>query len=337
VAARIQAFDVARAIALIGMVIVNYHVTMSYDQPGGWGIPAGLLSGRAAALFVILAGIGTSLASERALAAPGHSLSAHRRGLLRRAAFLWFAGWAFFIVWPADILHYYGVFLLVGAAALRASSKALIVLAVIAVATSSIFLLCGDYVAHWDLLALEYQHLWTVDGFMRNLLLNGFHPVFPWVGFFLVGMALGRLDWNAQRTRRLCVAWGAFLFLIAKTGAVAAGATLSPMPPTPFFIVGGIGTALMSIGASFLLVQHLPSALRQRLSATGRFAFTHYLAHVLVGLGVVEEFWGLGPHTPQFSLLAALAYATLAVEVSWQWQKRWGAGPVERFFRKVTS
>lgn len=325
----------ARALALFGMVIVNYQVVLSYEQFGPWSVPADLLTGRAAALFVILAGIGTSLAHKRISNTPG-KLRLLRLSLLKRAAFLWVAGWVFVLVWPADILHYYGVFLLVGALVIRTPSSAILAMAVLGILLSLGFLLYGNYLAHWDLVTLEYQDLWTLDGFARNLFLNGFHPILPWLSFYLFGMMLGRLDWQARRTRRLSFAWGIFLFFVAKSGSVLMGTSLAPMPPTPFFVVGGIGTALMTIAASFWLADTMPSALRQRLTATGRLAFTHYIAHVVIGLGIIEEAWGLGPHSPGYALLAALVYAAVAVELSWQWQKRWGAGPIERLFRRVT-
>ena len=60
---RIPGYDLARSLAIFGMVIVNYSSFM-----GGWGVGPGwlvwlveLLPGRAAAIFVVLAGVGMSL------------------------------------------------------------------------------------------------------------------------------------------------------------------------------------------------------------------------------------------------------------------------------------
>ena len=64
---RIIGYDVARALAIFGMVIVNFKIVMGAEQNGpAWLIHlAGLLDGRAAATFVVLAGVGLSLLSRK--------------------------------------------------------------------------------------------------------------------------------------------------------------------------------------------------------------------------------------------------------------------------------
>ncbi len=57
--ARIDGLDLARYLALVGMVIVNFSIVMGADNDTGWAHAfAQSLSGRAAATFVVLAGIG---------------------------------------------------------------------------------------------------------------------------------------------------------------------------------------------------------------------------------------------------------------------------------------
>jgi uncharacterized membrane protein len=60
---RIIGYDVARALAIFGMVVVNFKVVMAASEadPGWLASLVGLLEGRAAATFVILAGVGLSL------------------------------------------------------------------------------------------------------------------------------------------------------------------------------------------------------------------------------------------------------------------------------------
>ena len=60
--ARITALDVARALAFLGMVQVNFTVAMSFgkDSPGWMHALTEGLTGRAASLFVVLAGVGLS-------------------------------------------------------------------------------------------------------------------------------------------------------------------------------------------------------------------------------------------------------------------------------------
>ena len=65
---RIIGYDLARALAVFGMVVVNFKTVMSAEQGGpAWlGGLVGLLDGRAAATFVVLAGVGIALISRKA-------------------------------------------------------------------------------------------------------------------------------------------------------------------------------------------------------------------------------------------------------------------------------
>ncbi|MCJ7726176.1 MAG: heparan-alpha-glucosaminide N-acetyltransferase domain-containing protein, partial [Acidimicrobiia bacterium] len=88
---RIVGFDAARAVAIAGMVVVNFKVVMFAGERGPDWLQSvvGAVDGRAAAMFVILAGVGASLmtADARTRGDPA-GLAAARRRLLRRAAFL---------------------------------------------------------------------------------------------------------------------------------------------------------------------------------------------------------------------------------------------------------
>ena len=79
---RIEGYDVARALAVFGMVLVNYKSTMGSEYLGPEKL-VGILSfldGRAAALFVVLAGIGISLLTRQARETGDvAALTTHRR------------------------------------------------------------------------------------------------------------------------------------------------------------------------------------------------------------------------------------------------------------------
>ncbi|WP_427181221.1 heparan-alpha-glucosaminide N-acetyltransferase domain-containing protein [Paenibacillus sp. TC-CSREp1] len=64
---RILGLDMARALAVIGMILVNYKLAMDPQaaEPGWIHATTGILEGRVSALFVILAGIGVSLSFGR--------------------------------------------------------------------------------------------------------------------------------------------------------------------------------------------------------------------------------------------------------------------------------
>ena len=65
---RVIGYDIARALAVFGMVVVNFKVVMGAAMNGpDWLVKTiGLLDGRAAATFVVLAGAGVSLLTKKA-------------------------------------------------------------------------------------------------------------------------------------------------------------------------------------------------------------------------------------------------------------------------------
>ena len=114
---RLQAYDVARGLAFLGMVIVNYKILLSGLSPVGpdWlNSLTGVFTGRAAALFVVVAGAGISLMASRAKEKET-GLAVFRFILCKRALFLVVLGYGWVELWPADILHFYGFYFLFAA------------------------------------------------------------------------------------------------------------------------------------------------------------------------------------------------------------------------------
>ena len=94
---RIHGFDLARALAIVGMVLVNYQLVLVDPERTGGAIYDAVtaLQGRAAALFVVLAGVGISLGTRRLRSEPAPSAETvrqARRRLFARALFLLVVG-----------------------------------------------------------------------------------------------------------------------------------------------------------------------------------------------------------------------------------------------------
>lgn len=169
---RIVGFDIARALAVFGMVVVNFKIVMVAEKSGTTWLDSavGLLDGRAAATFVVLAGAGISLRSQKARASgdAGQVVQA-RTTLLKRAAFLLLAGLLYTPIWPGDILHFYGVYIAVAAFLLAAPARRLWTIATALVLAFPMLLFTLDYERGWDWATLSYDGLWTPAGMSRNL------------------------------------------------------------------------------------------------------------------------------------------------------------------------
>lgn len=108
---RILGFDVARAVAILGMFVVHFSMVAAADpdQPAWMARLLGFLDGRSAATFMILGGIGLTHFPQRSVAAPPKEFPSWKSILFRRGLILVVAGFINLTIWQGDILRVYGV------------------------------------------------------------------------------------------------------------------------------------------------------------------------------------------------------------------------------------
>jgi uncharacterized membrane protein YeiB len=353
-------YDLARALAIFGMVIVNFKVVMGAETAGpAWLVwLMGLLDGRAAATFVILAGVGISLMT-RSVRQGGDAaaLAKRRLTLLKRAAFLFFFGLLYTPIWPADILHFYGLYLLVGAGFLTARDRTLWIVALFLAVAFELLLSVGDYERGWEWSTLTYTDFWTTAGMLRHLFFNGFHPVIPWAAFLLVGMWLGRQAVSESRVRRRLLCGGLTAAVLAElashllTGWMLARfpeanpteirdlCGTAPMPPTTLYLFSAGGTALVLITVCVSLAEYRPLANRllAPLIHTGQLSLTLYVAHVVIGMGTLDALGCLEQQKLTTALGSAVLFFLAGVLYSTGWRRFMERGPLEWLLRRLAG
>ncbi|CUH42158.1 DUF418 domain-containing protein [Ruegeria atlantica] len=332
---RLEALDAARFLAFCGMVLVNFRIAAQVAPGNDWAsILIDLLEGRAAALFVILAGIGIGLSSVSASV------------LLRRAVFLFVLGLINMTVFDADILHFYAVYFVVGAVFLTAQTRALWLGSVGVVALAVLAVMIFNYDLGWDWETLTYTDLWTLPGFLRNLLFNGWHPVFPWAAFLLIGMAIGRSELHTICIQHRLIMWGfgaavfaLFPQMLAADPDLVIYLGTASIPPGPFYIIAGTGSACVVIG---LLLKLWPKIEKLRISpaltAPGRQSLTLYVVHILIGMGILEEAGLLNGslNAPQIAGYA-VAFCAASSIFALLWSRKFKRGPLEALMRLTTQ
>ncbi len=350
---RVIGFDVARALALFGMVTVNFRLAMEADS----GSPlllwlAGQFEGRASALFVVLAGVGVSLLTRKAYQTQDPALiKAARWTMARRGLLLFVLGLAYTPIWEADILHFYGVYFILASLVIVVSNRSLLWLVVLFTLVFPVLLLFFNYDAGWNWDTLSYQSFWTWQAMLRRLFFNGFHPVFPWFAFLLWGIWLGRQDFSDRTRRRrfLCWAlgiWGLTEGLVAGFHAVLVGhyglddlailLTTSMMPPLPYYVVAAGALATVVIMVSLAAAERWSeSSVIIGLKQTGQLSLTLYVAHVVLGMGALHLLGRLGGQDIGSSLIATLIFSLLAVGFSRLWSRYFRLGPLEWVFRTL--
>lgn len=125
---RITGFDLARALAVFGMVIVNFKIVMNSETGSSLLMTfSKLFEGRASALFVVLAGVGVTLLTDKARKSSDSSLVFESRiSLIKRGLLLVTIGLIYTPIWEADILHFYGFYFLIAAAIFMVNDKSLL-------------------------------------------------------------------------------------------------------------------------------------------------------------------------------------------------------------------
>jgi uncharacterized membrane protein YeiB len=354
---RIAGFDVARSLAIFGMMVVHFMLVMTDGMPSEkWSDTLlNVLDGRPAATFVILAGIGVTLMSRKAKDPSVAADRAKIETILRRRGLILLAlGFLNLTVWEGDILRVYGVSLLLVPWLIWRNSRTLLLTALAFVLGFCFLLALFNYDRNWDWNSLTYHRLWTPAGSLRNLFYDGFRSVFPWTGLLVFGMWLGRLDWSSSELPRKAMIWG--LGLLITSAIISIGLLnwlaghpqpgldresaialfgLRSMPPLPIFLLNAMGCALVVISACTLIERRWKDSIGVgALAATGRMAFTWYVAHIVIGLGgVIVLGWTRTAHWQ--ALGTAAGFFVMAVAISHWWKRHFSNGPLEYILRKA--
>lgn len=355
---RIIGVDVARALAIFGMIIVNFKMVFGSHGSSELHSFLDILDGKAASTFVVLAGVGIALISKRAIEKNDlQKINENKNRLFKRAIFLFFAGFSYLTIWPADILHFYGIYILLTIILLRSSQNVLLGTALGLICLYPITMMIWNYDIGWDYEKMEYVGLWTYKGFIRNLFFNGFHPVIPWSAFVIIGMWFGRMDLNNNVIIKKVLWRSLFIFIGVqllsyssieifsagnqeiKEGLIPIFGT-SPMPPLPLYMISGSSIAIFIISSCIVLSEKFENTIMIHvLKNTGQLALTIYIAHVVVGIGIVELInpEKMGLFTIHFSLYYALFFIIMCVVFSIFIKKHVKHGPIEWIMRKLTE
>jgi uncharacterized protein len=343
---RLAGLDFARFLAFVGMVFVNFKIAMGVpDDDSVLGLITQALEGRAAACFVVLAGIGMGLSSLRNDGKQTIDVT------VKRAGFLLVLGLLNSLIFNADILHYYAFYFLFGVLLLELRSRWLIAGMVLLNVSFVSMVFAFDFDSGWNWTDLSYADFWTPTGFVRNLFFNGFHPVVPWLGFLLFGILLSRTALHEQKTQRRLMLFGVATYTAVEVlGLVLSNSlhgvapeldtlvTTKPIPPMPLYIMAGLGAASFVIGLSLRLAGWFDRVgLLTLVTPAGRQTLTLYIAHVLIGMGTLEALGRLDNQTRPEAITAATLFCLVAVVYAYLWSLFFKRGPIEAAMRRIAG
>ncbi|WIA99136.1 heparan-alpha-glucosaminide N-acetyltransferase domain-containing protein [Curtobacterium sp. MCBA15_012] len=347
---RLQGVDVARALALLGMMAA--HVG-GVGEGVDWGDPAtwsAVVNGRSAALFAVLAGVSVGLTSGRTRPPGPPAIGRVRARLAVRAVVVVAIG---LLLMALDtpvyvILPTYGALFLLVVPVLRLRARWLVVVAAVCALVS-------------PLAALAVVPL-SADADMFGIQLGLVYPVVTFLAYVLVGLAVARAGLEARRTQVALLASGT----LAAVTAYVVGGLLAPVPDEaalygfaglPFLpedttpaglvaqlflsprdhssstvdVVGTAGVAVAVIALCTLLVDgrgRAVSRVAYPLAAVGSMPLTVYAGHLVV-IAALGELPASGTAWALFAIGSVL--------VAVVWRAFLGRGPLERLVARLTG
>lgn len=297
---RVLGIDVARGLAVIGMMVVHLlkPVTAAGDITWHWQLSLG----NSSALFATLAGLGIALSTGGRRPRTGRRSQADVVAILLRAAAVGAIGVLLGLLVPASvaavILPYYAVLFLLAVPFLRLPAGALAVTAVIVAVAMPVL----SHVVRQELPVVTAVENQTPEGILADpataisqLLLTGMYPALPWLAYVLLGLAIGRV-------------------LLARTSGM-------------LLALGGVVLATLATASSWLLLDRLGGMDRLAASAQQNMTFTEFselLVYGAEGTLPTDSPWWLAvraPHTSTpldllFTMGVSMAVIGLCIVIS---------------------
>lgn len=226
---RITGLDMARAVAILGMIATHVFPLMESDASGAvWPTWVGAgLTGVSSGLFVVLAGVGISLMTKN----PTNVFTSRVQLSLRALVLVMLGlllGWAGSNI--AIILVHYGVLFVLAMWFITLSQRALTITAITWVVLAPV--MHGVFTRFMQLQAggttayVENWRLWNSPTLLDvvqdplltlwDIFFTGYYPVISFLGYVLLGMALGRAKLQKPSTGIKLLIFGTVTYMACR-------------------------------------------------------------------------------------------------------------------------
>lgn len=364
--ARLDGIDLARFLALAGMMLVH----LGPPQANSFALPSWgeiVTGGRAATLFAVLAGVSLSLVHRHAPRGSGSAQSIAIRAVLLFALGISLGSLEDISIYI--ILAYYAVLFVIAIPFRDLSARTLLAIAAGWALAGPVFAMAlRRILGPGDASQVEVADLADPIALLAEITVVGIYPMLVWTAYVVLGLGIGKLDLAARQTAwtltvvglglvaitvslaRVLVSWGvpgdavqgregwAALFFTPLNGADADSwqglAVLGIHSSTPLNVVSASGSALAVIGIC-LLIMGMGSPLVARatapLRAAGMMTLTLYTAHALLKwAGAAYGLTLTGGYYAEW--IAQLIFLTIAATL---WLQMYRRGPLEALIHRV--
>ena len=312
---RSDAIDALRGAAIVSMFAANLAGPCLLPPHPLW---LRIYGSFAAPAFVFLAGMMTSLGSRPA---PLPRLLKRSGSLLALAAGIDLWCWGIVPFATFDVLYLLGLALPLTGLCRRLDVGVQVLLAAIVLAMTPWL---RDVLGYGPLLPDHLAYPWPV---WRRWLVDGWFPIFPWLGVALLGGAAGRLDLLGERARRWLSPVGGSLVAAGLAGWLVAPPTLVTRgsyselfyPPSSPYLAVALGAVLLLL-AGFARLER--SFELTWLAVLGRASLMLYVVHVALIAFVLDEHFGRRTLPAFLGVYGAMALSLWGV--AWLWQRYGG-------------
>lgn len=333
-AGRVASLDALRGLAVLFMLEVHLGFWWAKSLPQDNALVAAgtMLGGMAAPLFFVLAGAGLSLSRERE---PGHFV---RRSVLRGAALL-LVGILFTFIEQAvygpfgwGVLQCIGLSVIICAPLLMVPKHGRVVLGIGLIGAAA---LLRPLLGVPDLLySDQMMAVGSVADYLRNMLVSGFFPVLPWLGFMLMGTTIGGSVAASEGRAGPRADSG----LLTALMMLLAGILLTVYGIRPEFFPASLSFSLLACGIVLLAIPLFLSADIGKpgpLADLGRVSLTIFIVHHLVGHEAFRALGLLHSFDLPTTLSLVLAAWALALAAGWAWARVDFRGSLERALSRL--
>lgn len=334
---RLYALDVARAVAVIGMIIVNVG-PKDDGGPASWIIRAA--HGRASILFVILAGVGVSILARRALT----------KGITRRSTLLWRGLLLLLIGLSLQLLDHsvsvilptYAALFFLAAFVVKMPARWLFASAAASTVLGPVVWLLARRTENFSIEPASLSD--SPPEVLSAILITGPYPLVVWIAPFFLGLWLGRLPLGNRSIQRRMALWGAGAAVVALGVSRVLVMVLGHPDPgfgfdrlissvghsqMPLWLISSSGIALTILGILLLVVPRLDRRVRL-LVAVGQMPLTAYTAHLVIIALLVRP----GPETALGGVTVSLGISAALIVFSVVWIANLRYGPLEMLLRQ---
>lgn len=343
--------------AMVGVITMNYigYLMLRGGTRGGSALAdlfdpwIGPLATRFAATFVLVAGIGATLLA-RSAASDRISRLVIRWRLASRGLILLVGGLAFDLIWRGTILTYYGALFILAAIIVTAPGAVIIAIGIVAA--------LGGWGLNWwiaersasgdDMTWITDPESWSPLGLLFDVSVNGTHPLLPWTAFFCAGIMIGRslhdgtwvMRWRNRMVIGALIVWAGVSVLqriLDDPAAVARLWSTEPNERGVLYTASALATAIVAFGLIDIAANRWStSPAVGLLREVGQVSLTVYIAHALLFNLIVDWLGIVEPGAVTTSIAFALVIAVMTAAGAVVWARRFGQGPVEWLYRRIT-